>query len=157
MLRNVYQAHIPVKGKCASHGVETAGARVHDAHRMTKARKKMPASMAKPTRSLRVTAMRAWRVAKGFTLEAAGAVVDLSHSQLGRVERGEQPYNQELLEGLAALYGCSPSDLIDRDPNANAADARWNRLSPSQRERAMRLLEAAEGTSDAMDRKQPAA
>jgi hypothetical protein len=33
-----------------------------------------------------------------MTLERAGEAVDMSHAQLGRIERGLQPYNQELLE-----------------------------------------------------------
>lgn len=59
-----------------------------------------------------------------MTLERAGEAVGMSHAQLGRIERGLQPYNQELLEALADLYGTEPASLIMRDPTRE--DAMWS-------------------------------
>lgn len=60
--------------------------------------------------------MRQWREEREMTLEAVGAEIGLSHAQLGRIERGLQPYNQELLEALAVLYRIDVASLIMRDP-----------------------------------------
>lgn len=64
----------------------------------------------------RPTFIRQWRDKKEMTLEEVGEVVGLSHAQLGRIERGLQPYNQELLEALAELFGTDPASLLMRDP-----------------------------------------
>jgi transcriptional regulator with XRE-family HTH domain len=59
-----------------------------------------------------------------MTLERAGEAVGMSHAQLGRIERGLQPYNQALLEALAELYRTEPASLIMRDPTRD--DAIWS-------------------------------
>jgi transcriptional regulator with XRE-family HTH domain len=59
-----------------------------------------------------------------MTLERAGEAVGMSHAQLGRIERGLQPYNQALLEALADLYRTEPASLIIRDPTRE--DAMWS-------------------------------
>jgi transcriptional regulator with XRE-family HTH domain len=59
-----------------------------------------------------------------MTLERAGEAVEMSHAQLGRIERGLQPYNQALLEALAELYKTDPASLIMRDPTRE--DAMWS-------------------------------
>lgn len=65
----------------------------------------------------RKTYLRQWRKLKpGRTLEQVAAELHITQPQLGRIERGDQPYNQDLLEALAELYGCEPDELIWRDP-----------------------------------------
>lgn len=65
----------------------------------------------------RKTYLRQWRKMKpGRTLEQVAAELHMTQPQLGRIERGEQPYNQDLLEALAEIYGCEPDELIWRDP-----------------------------------------
>lgn len=61
--------------------------------------------------------LREWRNHRGKTLEAVAELLHMSHSQLSRIERGKQPYNQELLEALADLYMCEIVDLLIRDPS----------------------------------------
>lgn len=69
------------------------------------------------TNPRRKTYLRQWRKMKpGRTLEQVAAELHITQPQLGRIERGEQPYNQDLLEALAELYGCEPDELIWRDP-----------------------------------------
>lgn len=51
-----------------------------------------------------------------MTLEQLGEAVDMSHAQLGRIERGLQPYNQALLEALAEVLATDVPSLIMRDP-----------------------------------------
>lgn len=66
----------------------------------------------------RKTYLRQWRKMKpGRTLEQVAAELHMSQPQLGRIERGEQQYNQDLLEALAEIYGCEPDELIWRDPS----------------------------------------
>lgn len=77
----------------------------------------------KPVR-FRPTFLRQWREYREMTLERAGEAVELSHAQLGRIERGLQPYNQGLLEALATLYKTDPASLIMRDPTRE--DAMWS-------------------------------
>lgn len=64
--------------------------------------------------------MRYWRKRNhmsleqvGEALEEAGVDVGTSHAQLGRIERGEQPYNQQLLQGLSKLYGVRVTSLLE--------------------------------------------
>jgi transcriptional regulator with XRE-family HTH domain len=66
----------------------------------------------------RKTFLREWRRSKpGRTLEQVAAELHISQPQLGRIERGDSPYNQDMLESLAELYGCSVADLLMRDPS----------------------------------------
>jgi transcriptional regulator with XRE-family HTH domain len=65
----------------------------------------------------RLTFLRDWRKASGRTLVQAAKHLNMTHGQLSKIERGEQPYNQALLEALADLYMCQPADLIMRTPN----------------------------------------
>jgi transcriptional regulator with XRE-family HTH domain len=70
-----------------------------------------------------------------MTLERAGAAVELSHAQLGRIERGLQPYNQGLLEALAELYRTDPASLIMRDPTRDDAIwSLWDKAQEGQRQ-----------------------
>lgn len=71
-----------------------------------------------------------------MTLEEVGEVVGLSHAQLGRIERGLQPYNQELLEALSDLFGTDPASLLMRDPtDPDGIWSIWDKAKPgTQRE-----------------------
>ena len=86
------------------------------------------------------TFIRAWRKHRDMSLEQAVERLELevgfpfSKGQLSRVERGEQPYAQDLLEALATIYRCEPADLIMRDPEASEAIwSIWDQLQPVQR------------------------
>lgn len=89
------------------------------------------------------TFLREWRKNKpGRTLEQVAAELRISHQQLGRIERGVQPYNQPLLEFLADLYGCDESDLIMRPPGAKRTiEMVWDKIPEDQKEIALRILE----------------
>jgi transcriptional regulator with XRE-family HTH domain len=86
--------------------------------------------------------MRQWREYKEMTLEEVGEAVGLSHAQLGRIERGLQPYNQELLEALAELYGTAPASLIMRDPtNDEGIWSLWDQAKEAERIDTAKYLE----------------
>lgn len=39
-----------------------------------------------------------------------------TEASLSRLENGKQQYSQRVLEALADIYGCEPSELLSRDP-----------------------------------------
>ena len=80
------------------------------------------------------TFLREWRKESGKTLVAVAEHLHMSHSQLSRIERGDQPYNQELLEALADLYMCDVVDLLIRDPSDQESMwTLWERAKPGER------------------------
>jgi transcriptional regulator with XRE-family HTH domain len=90
----------------------------------------------------RRTFLREWREFKNMTLEQVGEAVELSHAQLGRIERGLQPYNQALLEALADLYGTEPANLIMRNPNdRDGIWSLWDQAKESERIETTKYLE----------------
>lgn len=64
------------------------------------------------------TFLKVWRKHRGLTQEAAASRLGMDRSNLSKIERGEVPYNQALLEAAADAYQCEPADLIMRDPNS---------------------------------------
>lgn len=64
----------------------------------------------------RKTYLREWRKASNKTLEQVADHLHMTHGQLSKIERGVQPYNQDLLEALAELYMVDVVDLIYRPP-----------------------------------------
>lgn len=94
--------------------------------------------------------LRQWRKLKpGRTLEQVAAELHISQPQLGRIERGDQPYNQNLLEALADLYGCTVADLLVRDPSdPNAIWSIWDTAKPGERRMIVAAAEAIIRTSD---------
>jgi transcriptional regulator with XRE-family HTH domain len=89
------------------------------------------------------TYLRAWRKFRGLTLEEAAERAELSHSQLSRIERGQSDYTKTTLEALAAVYDCSPGDLVSKDPTEQVAEVVdiWSRISTEKREQARQILE----------------
>jgi transcriptional regulator with XRE-family HTH domain len=65
----------------------------------------------------------------------------MSHAQLGRIERGLQPYNQALLEGLAKLYETSVASLIERVPEEEAFLALWGQAGDDDKRETTNFLE----------------
>jgi transcriptional regulator with XRE-family HTH domain len=89
------------------------------------------------------TFLRQWRKHRDKTLEAVSDHLHMSHSQLSRIERGEQPYNQELLEALADLYMCDVVDLLIRDPSQNEAIwTLWQKAKPGERRQIEAIADA---------------
>lgn len=62
-----------------------------------------------------VNYVRAWREDRGLTQAALARKVGVHRSTIKRLEDG-RPYNQRLLEQVAAALGCRPGDLISRQP-----------------------------------------
>ncbi|MGZ3272453.1 MAG: helix-turn-helix domain-containing protein [Caulobacteraceae bacterium] len=105
----------------------------------------------KPIR--RPTFIRAWRKHREMTLGKLAErlktelEIRISEGQLSRIERGETPYSQDILEALAAVLRCEPADLIMRDPTQT--DALWSLLDglkPVEREQAIEVIKAIQRT-----------
>lgn len=81
-----------------------------------------------------------------MTLEGVAEKIEVHHTSLSRVERGETPYDEDLLERLALIYGCDPADLININPLApDPPKVVYDRLRQAPKElqeRAMAVLEA---------------
>jgi transcriptional regulator with XRE-family HTH domain len=105
----------------------------------------------KPAR--RPTFIRAWRKHRGLTLAQLAdrlqveLEVDISEGQLSRIERGETPYSQDILEAVAQALRCEPADLIMRDPTQ--PDGIWSlidTLQPVERAQAIAVIKALSRT-----------
>ncbi len=91
--------------------------------------------------------IRQWRKHRGYTLEQLAERIGMSHQNLGKIERFKVPYNQELLENLAAELRCAPADLIVRDPtDPEGLWSIWEGLKPAERTQAVRLIQAIKGS-----------
>ncbi len=62
------------------------------------------------------TFIRAWRQHRGMTLAELAHRMGTTHATLSRVERGKQPYNQNLLEMLAAKLRTNVASLLRKAP-----------------------------------------
>lgn len=66
--------------------------------------------------------LRAWRLAKGMTLEQVGGEMGVEHTTVQRWEFGKIAIPSTKLERLAALYGVSVPSLLAA-PNDHRAQA----------------------------------
>jgi len=88
----------------------------------------------------RRTYLRQWREFRDLTLERAADRIGeitgegLTHGQLSRIERGEQPYSQAILEAAADVYMTDPASLLMRDPSdPGAIWSIWDQAKPGER------------------------
>lgn len=71
------------------------------------------------------TYFREWRVKRGLSLRQVVARMEtepggrpiISHASLGRIETGQQPYSQPILEALAQALGVSRGALLEMHPD----------------------------------------
>lgn len=131
---NVYQIHTAVKGNCVPDAVYQFGRSVHNAHMPNRV---VPRFKKKQYRR---TFLREWRNARDLTLEQAAERIGeltgegLTHGQLSRIERGEQPYSQAILEAAAEVYMTDPASLLMRNPaDAGALWSIWDQAKPGER------------------------
>lgn len=87
--------------------------------------------------------IREWRKYRGLTLVRLAERVGMSQPSLSRIERGDQPYSQPVLEALADALSCEPADLIGRLPGApSELTLLINRVTPEQLETVTTVLRA---------------
>lgn len=70
--------------------------------------------------------IREWRQHRGLSLaRLAARLVDdtgeemISSVSIGRIERGQQPYSQAILEAIADALNCTADDLLGVNPQKN--------------------------------------
>lgn len=80
------------------------------------------------------TYIRAWREAGGMDRRPGGYSLDdmvgrldelgvkITGASLSRIERGIQPYSQDILEAIADALGVTAADLIENDPTKPEAE-----------------------------------
>jgi transcriptional regulator with XRE-family HTH domain len=90
--------------------------------------------------------LREWRKFRKLSLANVSELIEIDHSTLSRVERGQSPYDQDILEKLSLVYGCEPPDLLAINPmQPDPPKLVYDRLRaapPAVRERALIILDA---------------
>lgn len=150
---NMHQTHIPGQ---ELHACKALNERAASAHNMRMAQKPHPKHF-----------LREWRKHHGLSIDALierikanvedrvlaeGEEGDmkrlgLSQPNISRIERGDIPYNQTILELIAEVYGVDAASLIIRDPSD--PDGLWSiydQIEPTQRQTALRVLEGFKRT-----------
>ena len=104
--------------------------------------------------TFRRTYLKEWRVKRGLSLRrlaerleaAPGGDLLISHTSIGRIEKGQQPYSQPILEAIADALGVSASMLLEVNPDKDGdvidITLRLNKASPELRQQAVHVLEA---------------
>lgn len=81
-------------------------------------------SRARQPRALRRHFLKQWREYNNLDQEQAALRLDISRTQLSKIENMRSPYSQGLLEAAADAYGCTVADLLMRNPLDE--DAPWS-------------------------------
>lgn len=128
MPRNVHYMNIHVKPKCAPSDIGATFLQAHNALMAQRFGK---------------TFIREWRKHRGKVLVQVAEHLHMTHGQLSKIERGQQPYNQELLERLAEMFMCEPVDLIIRNPlEPDNIWSIWSKAKPGERAQIIAVAEA---------------
>lgn len=67
-------------------------------------------------RARRRTFIRQWREFRGYSQEKLGSMLETSGSMISRIENGETPYTQDVLEAMAEALMTDPASLLMRNP-----------------------------------------
>lgn len=99
--------------------------------------------------------IKQWRELRGLSLQRLASRMEkepggdelISAMSLSRIERGLQPYSEEILNALGDALGCEPSELISVDPRQPAEVVDLMRfirdLDRKKAEKALVILRAA--------------
>ena len=102
----------------------------------------------------RRTYIKEWREKRGLSLRrladrlehSPGGDLLISHSSIGRIEKGQQPYSQPVLEAIAEALGVTASTLLEVNPEKDGdvidITLRLNKAPPELRRQAIDILEA---------------
>lgn len=100
------------------------------------------------------TYIRAWREKRGYTLDDMVGRLELlgakmTGASLSRIERGIQPYSQDVLEAIAEALDVTAADLIENNPEVPEAEIldMVRHLDERQRRQAESVLKAMFGES----------
>lgn len=102
----------------------------------------------------RKTYIKEWREKRGLSLRrladrlehTPGGDLLISHTSIGRIEKGQQPYSQPILEAIAGALGVTASMLLEMNPEKDGdvidITLRLNKAPPELRRQAIDILEA---------------
>jgi len=102
----------------------------------------------------RRTYIKEWRQKRGLSLRrlaerlesAPGGELLISHASIGRIEKGQQPYSQPVLEAIAEALSVPVSSLLEVNPDKDGdvidITLRLNKAPPELRHQAVQVLEA---------------
>lgn len=86
-------------------------------------------------RQRRRTFFREWREFRGLTQEQLAGRLETSVASISRIEKGTQPYTQDVLEALAEALMTDPASLIMRNPqDPEAMWSIWDQAKSSERQ-----------------------
>ena len=100
------------------------------------------------------TYIKEWRDKRGLSLrrladrleQTPGGDLMLSHTSIGRIEKGQQPYTQSSLEAIATALNVTASMLLEVNPEKDGdvidITLRLNKAPPELRKQAIDILEA---------------
>jgi len=129
------------KRVCTASDMECPAKPVHHVY-MAKVRTRF-----KPPARYGTTFIRAWRKHRGISLERLSDRLGITHASLSRIERGLQPYNQPLLEGLAKHLNTDTASLLMRDPSdPEGIWSIWDQANTPTRAQIVRLARALRET-----------
>jgi transcriptional regulator with XRE-family HTH domain len=104
------------------------------------------APVKKPLHKRQPHFLRQWRNFRKLSQDTAADRVEVDRSTLAKIELGQVPYNQDILERLALAYGCDVTDLLTVDPlkpdPPRLVYDRLRQASPALRDRALAVLDA---------------
>lgn len=88
----------------------------------------------RPRQQFRKTFIRQWREHRGLTLERLADRVGMTAGNLSQLERGNQGYTQNTLEGLANALQTDVASLLMRDPSdSEGLWSIWDQAEPGER------------------------
>lgn len=91
--------------------------------------------------------LKQWRKFRGYSQERLAEMVETSKGYISDVERGNRPYNQELLEKLADALQCAPADLLMRDPSQpDGIWSIWDQLAPVEQQQVVEIAKTIKRT-----------
>jgi transcriptional regulator with XRE-family HTH domain len=91
--------------------------------------------------------LKEWRKHRGYTQERLAEMLETSKGYVSDLERGNRPYNQDLLERAADALMCDPADLLMRDPSQpEGIWSIWDTLKPKEQEQVVEIAKTIKRT-----------
>jgi transcriptional regulator with XRE-family HTH domain len=86
-------------------------------------------------RARRRTFFKEWRVHRGLSQEQLADRLETSVASISRIEKGSQPYTQDVLEALAEALMTDPASLLMRNPeDPEAMWSIWEQAKKGERQ-----------------------
>ena len=107
-----------------------------------------------PDQTYKRTFIKEWRAKRGLSLRrladrlelTPGGDLMLSHTSIGRIEKGQQPYSQPILEAIAEALGVSVWMLLEVNPDKDGdvidVTLRLKKAPPELRQQVLGVIEA---------------